>query len=128
MAGIKTHCAWLLSLAVVSAAATANAATYEVGPGRSYANITDVPLGSLGPGDVVLIYWQATPCYERFGIDTAGTATDPIVIRGVPNGQRQLPVVVWVVRISLCRNAGSVAERRIDQVITGFKPRLGVNG
>ena len=34
------------------------ATTYEVGPGKTYANVGDVPLEALTAGDTVLIYNQ----------------------------------------------------------------------
>ena len=81
------------SLALATLASEAGAVDYEVGPGQTYANITDVPLGSLQPGDNVLIHWQADPYRETFGIDRAGTAEQPITIRGVPNAQGVLPAI-----------------------------------
>ena len=42
------------------------ATTYEVGPGKPYANVGDVPWESLNAGDTVLIYYRATPYKEKF--------------------------------------------------------------
>ncbi len=81
------------TLVLATLAREAGAVDYEVGPAQTYANITDVPLGSLGPGDNVLIHWQADPYRETFGIDRPGTAEQPIAIRGVPNAQGALPVI-----------------------------------
>ena len=63
-------------------AAPAAATTYEVGPGKPYANLQGVaPL--LGPGDVVLVSGGST--YPGgVVLDQAGTAAQPIVVRGVP--------------------------------------------
>jgi hypothetical protein len=47
---------------------TAVAATYEVGPGRTFANIGDVPWAGLQPGDTVLIHWRETPYREKWVI------------------------------------------------------------
>ncbi len=41
--------------------AMARAETYDVGPGLTYENIGDVPLGTLAAGDVVEIHWRAEP-------------------------------------------------------------------
>ncbi len=73
--------------------ATAHAAVYDVGPGQSYANIGDVPLETLTAGDEVNIHWRAAPYFEKFVIGGLGTETEPIVIRGVPNGDGTLPVI-----------------------------------
>ncbi len=69
------------------------AVTYEVGPGKPYANIGDVPWESLQPGDTVLIYYRSTPYKEKWVICRQGTAAAPITVRGVlgPNGE--LPVI-----------------------------------
>src|ERR1700752_1779505 len=72
--------------------APAAATTYEVGPGKTYTNVGDVPLESLIAGDTVLIYYRATPYKEKFVIAAVGTPTAPITIRGVlgPNGERPI--------------------------------------
>src|SRR5690606_40112165 len=74
-------------------ASSAGAATYEVGPGKTYANILDAPLGSLQPGDEVLVYWRAEPYRETFGIDRPGTEQAPIVFRGVAGAGGELTVI-----------------------------------
>ena len=63
-------------------AAPAGATTYQVGPGKPYANLQSVaPL--LGAGDVVLVDGGVT--YPGGVIlDRPGTAAAPIVVRGVP--------------------------------------------
>ena len=49
-----------LSLFVFAAmvASASAATTYEVGPGKALAAISDVPWESLKPGDTVLIYYR----------------------------------------------------------------------
>jgi hypothetical protein len=71
------------------APAAAQATTYEVGPGKTYANISNVPWESLQPGDLVLIYWRATPYKEKWVICRQGTAAAPIIVRGVPGTGRR---------------------------------------
>lgn len=66
---------------------------YEVGPGKQYANISDVPLESLIAGDIVRIYWRATPYHEKFVIGGSGTAQSPITFQGVPGPGGALPVI-----------------------------------
>jgi len=59
-------CASALTIALVAGSPrTAAALTYEVGPGKPYANVGDVPLEALSAGDTVLIYYRATPYKEK---------------------------------------------------------------
>jgi hypothetical protein len=83
----------LLSALLVLIPAAASAATYEVGPGQTYANIGDVPWESLNAGDLVLIHWRATSYQEKFVIAVEGTEPQPFVVRGVPGAGGELPVV-----------------------------------
>jgi hypothetical protein len=83
--------AWLLLL--LPSVARAQSITYEVGPGKPYANIGDVPWESLQPGATVLIYYRSTPYKEKWVICRQGTATAPITVRGVPGPSGELPVV-----------------------------------
>ena len=67
--------------------------SYEVGPGRTYARLSDlVSADVLGPGDTVLVYPNGTASYNDTVIfDTHGTADRRITIRGVRvNGQRPI--------------------------------------
>jgi len=82
-----------LALALLTVTPVASAATYEVGAGKAYATPSAVPWESLQPGDLVLIYWQATPYKDKWVICRQGTAAAPIVVRGVagPGGER--PVI-----------------------------------
>jgi len=80
-------------LSVVLAAAPAFATTYEVGPGKPYANIRDVPWESIAAGDTVLIYYRATPYKEKFNITVDATESQPFVVRGVAGGGGELPVL-----------------------------------
>jgi ribosomal protein L21E len=75
----------LLVLPVVSAATT-----FEVGPGKPFANVGDVPWESLTAGDTVLVYYRATPYKEKFVLSVVGTPSAPVTVRGVlgPNGER----------------------------------------
>jgi hypothetical protein len=62
--------------------------TYQVGPGTSYASVSQLP--ALAPGDVVEVRGDAT--YGPIVLNRAGTADAKITIRGVPvNGKR--PVI-----------------------------------
>ncbi|MFH1390111.1 MAG: polysaccharide-degrading enzyme [Candidatus Margulisiibacteriota bacterium] len=72
---------------------TAGGTLYEVGPGKAYTNIGDVPLESLQAGDVVRVYWRSTPYKEKVLLSGTGTAAAPIVLMGVPNASGDLPVL-----------------------------------
>ena len=69
------------------------AATYEVGPGKTYSSIGAAPLASLQPGDTVKIYHRSTPYREKFVICRQGTAAAPITILGVAGPAGELPVI-----------------------------------
>ena len=71
----------------------ADGVTYEVGPGKPYTNIGDVPWESLGPGDTVLIYWREQPYKEKWVIAVEATEQEPLVVRGVPDPNGELPVI-----------------------------------
>jgi MYXO-CTERM domain-containing protein len=80
--------------AVLVLVATARAATYDVGPGQTFANIGDVPWESLAAGDTVLIHARSTPYAEKWVINRAGTMAAPITVRGVPDPQTgALPLI-----------------------------------
>lgn len=69
------------------------AATYEVGPGKTYLSAGAVPWESLQPGDLVLISWRPNPYKEKWVICRQGTAANPIIVRGVPGPNGELPVI-----------------------------------
>jgi len=69
------------------------AATYEVGVGKPFSNIGDVPWENLRAGDQVLIHWRQQPYKEKWVIAVQGTEQQPFTVRGVPNGNGELPVI-----------------------------------
>ena len=79
--------------AVFACAAAARATTYEVGDGKAYTSIGAVPWESLNAGDTVLIYYRATAYKEKFVLGRVGTQSQPITVRGVPDGSGNLPVI-----------------------------------
>ena len=85
---VKPFVAGVLFALPVAAGAT----TFEVGPGKTYANVGDAPLESLVAGDTVLVYYRATPYREKFVIGGSGTQAAPIRVSGVlgPNGERPI--------------------------------------
>src|SRR5207249_10062078 len=73
----------LVAISVPAGARSTCALTFEVGPGKTLANVGDVPWESLNPGDTVLIYYRATPYKEKFVLSRQGTSSAPITVRGV---------------------------------------------
>ena len=69
----------------------AGSATYEVGPGKTYSKIADVPLTTLQPGDWVCIY--PGTYREKWVINRPGTADKPIVFSGVADANGNRPVI-----------------------------------
>jgi hypothetical protein len=66
---------------------TARAATtYEVGTDAGYlSKLSDVPWSGLQPGDIVNIHFKPGGYHEIIQVSAAGTAAQPILIRGVPD-------------------------------------------
>jgi hypothetical protein len=71
----------------------AAATTFEVGPGKTYANVGDVPLESLTAGDTVLIYYRTTPYKEKFVV--AGSARPARRSRSVASWARTESARSW---------------------------------
>ena len=65
---------------------------YDVGPGQDYADPNEVPWESLGPSTLVRIHWRAQPYASKWVINTEATASEPLVVIGVPD-QGRLPVI-----------------------------------
>ncbi|HTP39508.1 MAG TPA: right-handed parallel beta-helix repeat-containing protein [Steroidobacteraceae bacterium] len=57
--------------------------TYNVGPGQTYTDTTNVPWLSLQAGDVVNVYYQSTPYHTYIALMAQGTASNPVIINGV---------------------------------------------
>lgn len=103
----------------VDCTAVGSGATYEVTDAASFAR---VPWNTLGPGDTVRIHagTYATP----FQIQTSGTATQPIRVRGVPDANGHLPVLTGA-------NAGpgnvTAAEQPYGMIVVQNSGYLSVN-
>jgi hypothetical protein len=81
------------STSACSVALRGSHATYDVGPGKTYTELTNVPWLSLQAGDVVNIYYRATPYRTKFALKAQGTAAAPVVINGVTDANCNQPVV-----------------------------------
>ena len=79
----------------LSISRNAVATTYEVGPNPGQlTKLANVPWGTLKPGDLVNIHPNATGYHEIIQISEAGTAQNPITIRGIPDPNTGvLPVI-----------------------------------
>lgn len=77
----------------LAGAGVSRAVDYHVGPSQPLGAIADVPWASLGPGDHVFIHWREAPYKEKWVINSRGTASDWIVVEGVPGPKGQLPVI-----------------------------------
>lgn len=78
---------------VCTTAMVGSHATYDVGPGKAYAELDTVPFGALVAGDVVNIYARSTPYKSKFGLRAQGTVSDPVVINGVSDSSCRKPIL-----------------------------------
>ncbi len=81
------------SMLLAAAANPAGATVHAVGPGETYTSIGAVPWESLAPGDSVLIHARPAPYPEKWVICRVGTMAQPIVVKGIPDAQGNLPVI-----------------------------------
>jgi hypothetical protein len=84
---------WIIAL-VVLFPPLAGAADFHVGPDQAYTSIGQVPWESLSAGDTVFIHARPTPYREKWVINRVGTASLPITVRGVPDGNGTLPIIL----------------------------------
>ena len=70
---------------------TGSHATYDVGTGKTYPEPDTVPWCALVAGDVVNIYWRATPYRWKFALRGSGTQAAPIVVNGVTDSSGHRP-------------------------------------
>lgn len=78
------------------ALSSADDRTLEVGPGKPYADLNEIPWTTLGPGDRVLIYWKDGGYSQKIFVTTEGTAAKPIEILGVIDSQQRRPIITGV--------------------------------
>ena len=88
--GLKRICFCVLLFSFLS---SARPAIHSVGPGQPLNRIDEVPWESLEPGDEVRILWKQTPYRAKWVICRRGTKDAPIVIRGIPGPDGQLPQI-----------------------------------
>jgi hypothetical protein len=68
------------------------AATYEIGPGKPYAQLSQV-VNLLAPGDLVLVYANGTTPYKGVSFRNPGTSASPVTIRGVRDSNGKRPII-----------------------------------
>jgi len=79
--------------AVIDCSHQGSGIDYQVGPGKAFENIGDVPFESLLAGDTVRIFWRAAHYHEKLMIGGVGTADQPIRVCGVAGPNGELPVI-----------------------------------
>lgn len=84
---------WIRGLLFLFFCQMAGAVTYEVGPAQSLQQIEQVPWAKLHAGDLVLIHGRAEPYRVKWLISVRGTEDEPVIIRGVPGTNGELPVI-----------------------------------
>ena len=70
-----------------------NRATFNVGPGQKYTELTQVPWLSLQAGDVVNVFHRPTPYRTKIGLRAQGSVAAPVIINGVTDGQCNRPEI-----------------------------------
>jgi hypothetical protein len=66
---------------------------FEVGPGKKYEHMIDVPWETLDAGDTVRIHYKAGGYHEKVLLSQAGTDKNPIVVCGLPGPKGERPVL-----------------------------------
>ena len=79
-------------LALAPCVASGSGTDYQVGDGKPYTALEQVPWESLGPGDTVRIFHRAAPYFGKFLLAAQGTSAAPVRVCGVrgPNGERPI--------------------------------------
>lgn len=76
-----------------SACGPSEGATFEVGPGRAYSELRDVPWLSLLPCDSVHVFARPQPYKDVIFLAARGAANKWITIAGIPDTNGNLPVI-----------------------------------
>ncbi len=75
----------------VTQAVVGSRTTYNVGPNQTYLEPDTIPWGALQAGDVVNIYYRATPYKYKICLRGQGTQINPIIINGVTDSSGNRP-------------------------------------
>lgn len=91
--GIRSLAAYAHWLPWLLVSSSVFAVEYQVGPGKQFNDIGQVPWESLAAGDQVKIHWRTQPYHEKWVLCCRGTSGSPIIVSGVPGPKGQLPVI-----------------------------------
>ncbi len=83
----------VLGLSACLPSGVAGATDYQVGAGKAYTALHQVPWESLKAGDTVRIFYSATPYKGKFLIAASGTAAAPVRVCGVRGPAGERPVI-----------------------------------
>jgi len=65
---------------------------YDVGPGYPYADPSAVPWEDIEPNSLIRIHYRSQPYADKWVIARTGLAGQPIIVRGIPDGDK-LPII-----------------------------------
>jgi hypothetical protein len=95
--GAVNHAASAAALAEVRGVgpceASGKGTDYQVGPGKAYKALHEVPWENLQAGDTVRIFYSPTPYPGKFLVSAQGTSAAPVRICGVRGPNNERPVV-----------------------------------
>jgi hypothetical protein len=84
---------YFTTLIFISSTFILRAATYEVGPGKTYTSILQVSTHNLQPGDSIKVFYKPTPYYEKFLLHGVGTSSNTIILIGIADANGKRPVI-----------------------------------
>lgn len=87
---------------------------FDVGPGKTFLSIGDVPFEKLKGGDTVRIFWRPQPYREKLMIGGIGAEGQPILICGVPGPKGEQPVI---------DGENATTRKQLDFPYDGHQPR-----
>lgn len=65
----------------------------EVGPGKTYQEIHDVPYGLITPGTLVKIFYRETPYLTKILLNVQASENNKVRFQGIPDNNGVLPVI-----------------------------------
>lgn len=83
----------VLNLPACEASGVSGATDYQVGDGKAYTALDQVPWENLKAGDSVRLFYRATPYKGKFMITSTGTASAPIRVCGVRGPNNERPII-----------------------------------
>lgn len=68
----------------------------EVGPGKTYLEIHDIPLSLVVKNTLIKIYYRPEPYRTQVFVDVVGNANEKVRFQGIPNQNGTLPVISFI--------------------------------